>query len=184
VVVDYPCGATDTYDLTPKRSRPVVSLSRRSYNAAAKGFTTMECLSDRIIRSLTIEVRKEMDHICSDGHKSMLRDGDKDALKKFRWSDVCVELKAHVPTLHSLLRSILPKSDENFIAFVISMILKKRCERMSLVQRVVSTLLYGHSAKKQVHKSYYKHFLITSHCRHMLAYNLSWCACLHQVHHE
>lgn len=58
-----------------------------------------------------------------------------------------------MPILHALLRGILPKSDENFIAFVISMILKKQCERMSLVQRVVSTLLYGHSAKKEVPKS-------------------------------
>ena len=152
MVVDYPCGSTETYDLTPKRSKPVVSLSRRCYNAAAKGFTKSECLSDRIVHSLTIEVRKEMDHICSDDHKSMLRNGDKDALKEFKWRDVCVELETHVPTLHALLRGILPKSNENFIAFVMSMILKKRCERMSLVQRVVSTLLYGHSAKKQVKK--------------------------------
>jgi len=86
----------------------VVSLSRRSYNAVAKGFATSECLSSRNIHLLTIQVRKEMDHICSDDHKSMLSDGDKDALKNFRWSDVCEELKAHVPMLHALLRGILP----------------------------------------------------------------------------
>ena len=125
MVVDYPCGSTKTYDLTLKRSKLVVSLSRCCYNVAAKGFMKSERLSDCIIHSLTIEVRKEMDHICSDDHKSMQHNGDKDALKEFRWCDVCVELETHVPTLRAFLRGILPKSNENFIAFVMSMILNK-----------------------------------------------------------
>ena len=90
MVVDYPCGSTETYDLTPKHSKPVVSLSRCCCNAATDGFTKSECLSDCIIYSLIIiEVCKEMDHICSDDHKSMPRNGDKDALMEFRWRDVC-----------------------------------------------------------------------------------------------
>ena len=136
--------------MTPKRRKPVVSLSRRNYNAAAKGFTSSECLSDHIVKSLTLEIRNEMAKICSDTHKSILRDTDKNALKKFRWENICEELQTYVPTLYKLLTGILPKADKSFISFVICMILKKRCKQMSLVQRVVSTLLYGHSAKKQV----------------------------------
>ena len=37
-----------------------------------------------------------------------------------------------------------------YIAFVVSVLLKRRCKHMSLVQRVISLVLYGNAAKKQV----------------------------------
>lgn len=79
----------------------------------------------------------------------MLRDSH-EAVKRFSWKTIWLELEAKVPTLFRLLQAILPKADKKFLSFLISLILKKRCKHMSLVQRVVSVLLYGNAAKKQV----------------------------------
>jgi len=149
VLVEYPSGIVKSYDLTPKRKKPVVSLSRRHYRAAAKGFITTEHLSDHVVESLTQQVRHEMTTICSEQHNSILRDSH-EGVKRFSWESIWLEFQANVPTLYKLLKGFVPKADDRFISFVISLLLKKCCKHMSLVQRVISTLLYGHSAKKQV----------------------------------
>ncbi|XP_065901916.1 uncharacterized protein [Dysidea avara] len=75
------------------------------------------------------------------------------------WSDICTELQAAVPTLFKLLSGFLPKADQRFLALVICMLLKKRCKFMFLVQTVMSTLLYGQSAKKQIY-NYLQPFML------------------------
>ena len=148
--MDYPCGAVKSFKLTPNRKRPVMSLSRRNYTAAANGLTNSECLADHLLDSVALQVRNEMTYICSKGHNSILRNPSTKNIQEFNWRSVCLELQADVPTLFKLLSGFLPKADNRFLAFVMCMLLKKHCKFMSLVQTVMSTLLYGHSAKKQV----------------------------------
>ena len=88
-----------------------------------------------------------MEYIYSEGYNSILRNPSPKKIQEFNWSDICTELQAAVPTLFKLLSGFLPKADQRFLALVIYMLLKKRCKFMSLVQTVMSTLLYGQSAK-------------------------------------
>lgn len=83
----------------------------------------------------------------------MLKRSD-EAIKDFNWQELIAEFEQRVPTLFKLLKKILPKSDEQFLAFFISILLKKRSKFMSLVQRVVSVMLYGNATHKQVSNNY------------------------------
>jgi len=149
VLTKYPSGIVKSFDLTPKRKKTVLFLSRCNYRAAAKGLITTEHISDHVVESLTQRVHHEMMVICSEQHNSILCDSHK-GVKRFSWESIWLEFQANVPTLYKLLSGFVPKADGRFISFVISLLLKKRCKHMSLVQWVISTLLYGHSAKKQV----------------------------------
>ena len=142
-----------SHDLTPNRKKTVVSLSRRHYKAAARGFVVMEHASNHVIKSLTLQIRSEMATICSAQHNSFLRDSH-EGVKKFSWESIWLEFKAHVPTLYKLISGFLPKADDRFISFVIAVLLKKRSKHMSLVQRVISTLLYGKETSKHKVKNF------------------------------
>ena len=148
VVVEYPSG-TKHFDLTPNKKKAIISYTKRHYRAAAKKITTSKDMSEPIRISLTQQIRKEMAEICSTEHHSILRDTH-EAVKRFSWEIVWSEYQCKVPTLFTFLSGLLPKADKRFIAFIISLLLKKRCKHMSLVQRVISLLLYGNAAKKQV----------------------------------
>ena len=52
------------------------------------------------------------------------------------------EFKLVMPTLTSLRIKLFP--------FIVSVMLKKRCKDMSLVQRVFSMLLYNNATQKEV----------------------------------
>ena len=149
--MDYPCGAEKSFELTPNRKRPMMSLGRRNYTAAASGFTNSKCLSDHILDSVALQVRSEMTYICSEEYNSVLCKPSTKNIQEFNWDKICIELQTAVPTLFKLLSKFLLKADKRFHALIICMLLKKRCKFMSLVQTVMSTLLYGQSAKKQVH---------------------------------
>ena len=77
------------------------------------------------------------------------------AIKHLSCESILSEFTYKFPTSLQLLKGILPKSDDNLITFVIAMVLKKRCKHMSLVQRVISVLLYGNATSKEVREHNY-----------------------------
>ena len=87
--------------------------------------------------------------ICSLQHNSVLR-GNIESIKHFSWDTVWEEFTQEVPTIVTFLRNLLPKADRIFLASLICLILQQRCKHMSLFQRVMSVLLYGHGTSKQV----------------------------------
>ena len=104
-------------------------------------------------------IRAEMKSICSLAHNSILR-GQHDQIKLFNWESVLVEFEQNVPTLILLLRHLMPKADGKFLSFIVAIILKRR-KHMSLVQRVISVMLYGNAAQKEVGVLDIKLFYIT-----------------------
>lgn len=94
-------------------------------------------------------IRAEMKNICSFAHNSILR-GQHDQIKSFNWDSILAELEQNMPTFILLLRHLMPKADGKFLSFIVAMILKRRCKHMSLVQRVISVMLYGNAAQKEV----------------------------------
>ena len=130
------------------------SLGRRFYKAAATEISTAKETKPYTLTSIALQVRKEMSNLCSITHNSLLRDSH-NAIKQFTWQSILSEFTNKLPTLLALLKGILPKSDDKFLAFVIAMILKKRCKHMSLVQRVISVFLYGNATSKEVKEHNY-----------------------------
>ncbi len=108
-------------------------------------------LSQPVIVNLSLKIKKEMKAISSDAHDSILRDTI-EAVKHFSWQTVWLELTQKIPTLMSLLSHLIPKPDEHkpLLCFLASQILKSRHQRMGLVQRAVSIMMYGNGTAKQV----------------------------------
>lgn len=87
----------------------------------------------------------------SDSHDSILRDR-LEAVKHFAWDTVYLEYCKMIPTLIMFLENFIPKpsSKRMLICFVASILLKCRHQRMSLVQRAISIMLYGNGSTKKV----------------------------------
>lgn len=127
----------------------MAQLSRGNFKSAAENLVKHDQLDQHIMQSLCHQIRVEMDEICSLNHNSMLRD-QYEALKCFSWETLWFEFSQKVPSLVNLLQGILPKANKSFLSFLIAIVLKKRCKHMSLVQRMISILLYENATNKQV----------------------------------
>ena len=138
-----------TCNITPNRSKAIASLSRRNYKAAVTGITKIQQTGSYIVAEVAKSMKTEMKDICSLAHNSMLR-GQDEQLKSFSWESLLVEFEQKVPTLILMLRYLLPKADGKLLSFIVAIILKRRCKHMSLVQRVISVVLYGNATQKEV----------------------------------
>lgn len=109
----------------------------------------MQKAKSHVVMELAKHVKLEMKNLCSMSHNSILRD-QHDGLKCFNWDSVWVEFQHYVPTLLKFLQCLMPKAERKLISFMAAMIVKRRCKHMCLVQRVISTLLYGNATHKEV----------------------------------
>ena len=82
---------------------------------------------------------------------SLLRD-DVEAVKNFSWETVWGEMTRDLPTFVFLLQRLIkhPADHKPLICLIISMILKQRSPKVSLVQRAISVFLYGNGTSKVV----------------------------------
>ena len=94
------------------------------------------------------KINEEIKNLCHLDQDLVLRDSDK-ALHTFSWEVVWCELESRVPTLLQLYKQLFPRASRVLICFAISLVIKCRSTKMSLIQRVVSTFLYGNGATKQ-----------------------------------
>ena len=136
---------------TPTHKRGIQRLARRNYKSLASTmFTSAEFTKSAMVK-LTCRIRDEMQKMSSDAHDSILRDRI-EAVKQFSWETVYLEYCKMIPTLIFFLESFIPnlKSKKIFICFVASLLLKCRHQRMGLVQRAISVMLYGNGSTKQV----------------------------------
>ena len=119
------------------------------YKRAAKNIVALSRTNKYVLSALVNQMRAEMKTICSINCNSVLRSDNK-ALKNFSWEQLWGEFMQQTPSIVLFFETLLPKSDHKFLAFLISIILKCRCKHMSLVQRVMSVLLYANGTSKQV----------------------------------
>lgn len=148
LTVKYPSGPK-TFIITPERRRSIIALGRRNYKSAAAKIVTNMKTHSYAMDALVRQIRREMKTICSLKHNSILRDKH-EAIQKFSWETIWLELKQQVPTLVSMVQRLLPKAENSFLSFVMCIILKKRCRNMCLLQRTISILLYANASNKQV----------------------------------
>lgn len=113
-----------------------------------------------MVKRISSLVNREVAAVCSDSYCSVWRS---QSVEAFDHAAIIQELHSRAPTLFTLLKACLktktPRENEDLILTVIAgIIFKHRRPSCSLVQRVISLILYaGHSAK-QVHilHSYHK----------------------------
>ena len=136
---------------SPWTQENVKWLVRGSYGALSSSLIASERCSDQILMKIIKLIKEELKHICSLNHSSILRD-DNEAVKRFSWETVWLELQSNVPILMKILTELLPTPNEDkpLICLIVSMILKKRLSKMGLVQRALSILLYGNGTSRQV----------------------------------
>ena len=91
---------------------------------------------------------KEIESLSKDS-SSCLQNTD-DALRSFEWDMVWNELESKSPKMLHFFRLLFRGAPKALICFAISMVLKWRVPKLGLAQRVVSVLLYGNGASKQV----------------------------------
>lgn len=136
---------------TPNRKRGIKSLARGSYKSLASMMLSAPGSSRSAIAEMARKILTEMRSLSSSAHDSFFR-STVDAVKNFSWDKVMSEFTQTVPTLMMLLECLVPKPAEKkpFMCFVASLLLKCRHQRMGLVQRAVSIMLYGNGSSKQV----------------------------------
>ncbi len=119
----------------------------------------VECLKDPatrkyLLKRIGVLVRNELISMCSDSTSSILRGQCVSELRDFSWEKLLTELEANAPVFLSILRESTrtrrPRPNRDaMMGMCATMLLKHRFSKMSLVQRVLSLILYaGHSGKR------------------------------------
>ena len=141
---------------TPSRKHCIKSLARRSYKSLASTVLSSQHSLKPLLLEVSRKIRREMRVLSSDAHDSVLRDSV-EAVKRFSWDTVFLEYEKMVPTLLTLLKNLIPRSTlkKPLLCLVVSMILKSRHQRMGLVQKVVSVMMFGNGSSKQVRLNIY-----------------------------
>ena len=93
-----------------------------------------------------------MDHVCSSKTDTLFKKSHE--VDGFSWERVWNELEEHLPTFLSAFVAIFDRGTLNkpLICMIVSMILKQRYKNLTHIKGVISVLLYGNSAHKQVRK--------------------------------
>lgn len=160
VMVFYP-KRPKSYYMTPSRRRICKPLVRGSRCALAR-----RCLKDRVVRKyitkgVGLSLQHEIASLCSDKVNSVLRDKSAQAIETFSWEAVIEEMKTRAPTLLSLLESCTKtkkarKNKKAVIGVIAAILCKHRRPTASLLQRLVSIVLYsGHASKSVSFSSLY-----------------------------
>lgn len=140
--------------LTPTRKHIGKAVARGSRQAVA-----VQCLKEPatrkyLLKRIGVLVRNELISMCSDSTSSILRTQCVSELREFSWEKLLSELQAKAPVflsiLHQCTRTQRPRRNQHaVVGMCAAIILKHRFSKMSLVQRILSMILYaGHSGKQ------------------------------------
>ena len=154
-------------------SRSLKSLGR-SVGTRNRSSIARQAMKDSGIRRKVVErmgrlLSKELTHLASQKAGSMLRDRSCQALEHFSWQDLLKQLEKETPVTLSLLKqcahikrrqhklqgkggrsSRRMPNEEAAVGMCVAVLMRARSQRMNLVQRLISMLLYGSHAPKQV----------------------------------
>lgn len=178
-------GRTASHVLTPSRKPLGKAVARSSWKSAA-----LKILKDKnglkyCLKKIGIMIRNELHSMCSSGTDSILCSQSISDLEHFTWDQLHQELAAKAPTFLSiLLEATVTKTERPNRNAVVGMCaaiaLKHRYFKFSLVQKILSLILYaGHSGKQVstaiVGDVYFRHVVIHYICRCMIGFRkLDW----------
>ena len=125
----------------------------------SKATIVRECLKDPIMFNYVISnvsriLQSELRKMCSTEANSALKQHLPRNFQDFTWNVLIKEAQVHAPVLLALMKACnktkSPRSNRiGIIGFCIAILLKFHCVKMSLVQKILSLILYaGHSGKQ------------------------------------
>lgn len=147
---------------TPSRKHIRKAIARGSRQSVAA-----ECLKKPgtrryLLKRIGVMVRNELVAMCSNGTNSILHQQGTSELKEFSWERFLAELEGNAPVflsiLHECTHTRRPQTNQDTVmGMCAAVLLKYRYAKMSLVQRILSLVLYGGRSEKQV----YTHCLVS-----------------------
>ena len=99
---------------------------------------------------------KELKATCSNKANSILKNSEPTTLESFTWTQLLANLSETAPMTVLLLKTLTSSCTKNpdvVICVCCAILLRARNQRMNLVQRLVSVILHGGHATKQVNAS-------------------------------
>ena len=145
-----------SFTLTPSRKRIGKAVARSSKKAIAQ-----ECFKDPVTTKYVLDhlcgiIRREMKTMVADETNSILRNP---GMECFTWDLIIEELGANAPNFLHLLHAMtktksVRKNRKAIIGVCASILLKHHYSKMSLVQKIISTILYAGHTSKQVRLLY------------------------------
>ncbi len=145
------------------------SVGRRNRKSIARQAVMDDRICNKLLHYLGRKLAKEMKCMCSMKTNSVLRAKDPTSLQKFNFKALIEEMRSVAPKTLSLLRSCIANRKrsratnvktkgrtksrvfdcDNVVGVCCALLLRGRSQRMNLLQRLVSCVLYsGHSSKK------------------------------------
>ena len=120
---------------------------------------SVECFRNEAARSLIIkktvaqQTKKEIIAMCSDTVNSILQQSGSEDISGFKWEKLINELALNAPTLLQLLQCSTTASKKNVDAIIgmcTALFCKHQRNQASLIQKIISIILYSGHTSKQV----------------------------------
>ena len=117
----------------------------------------------RVIELIGTHLGKEMKKLCTEEVASVLRKADTDSVQQFTIQSIIEEMKTHAPSVLTVLRGCLhgrrrsrarkQKSRiidvDTLVSVCCAILLRGRSQKMNLLQRIISLILFcGHASKR------------------------------------
>ncbi len=152
------------------------SVGRKSRPSIARQVMRDRVIREKVLEILTKDIQKEMTTMCAKKTSSVLRNPSPKAVKTFSWEAVVSEVQAYAPTLFQFLKGTVHvkrrvsrkqkkalekssrkqkhktnrPSEVEIIGVCAAVLLRSRNLHMNLLQKMVSLILNGGHASKQV----------------------------------
>ena len=137
---------TKVYNLTsPIEKKIAKSVARGNRKTALRYCVSYsKAYLEKVIPTM---ICKELKAMCSSNVNSTLQNYSTNTMMTFKWDQLLTELRIYAPLLFAILQQCTANKTA-IIGMCASLLLKSRCNRMSLVQNIISLILYaGHSSK-------------------------------------
>lgn len=154
------------YQLSRSLKRFGQSLGRSNRKSIARQAVNDARIRPHLIHYLSKQITKEMKHFCSDRVKSVLCSKNLNSVQSFDIKSIIQEMEKHSPSILSILRGCLagrraskaqkPRKFEvdHVVAVCCAILLRGRSQRMNLLQRIISLVLFsGHASKRVSYKT-------------------------------
>ena len=139
------------------------SVGRANRSAIARQVMKDDRIRTRVVQLIGTHLGKEMKRLCTNEVTSVLRKTDSDSVQQFTVQSIIEEMKMHAPSVLTVLRGCLhgrrrsrakkQKSRivdvDTLVGVCCAILLRGRSQKMNLLQRIVSLILFcGHASKR------------------------------------
>ena len=139
------------------------SVGRANRSAIARQVMKDDRIRTRVVELIGTHLGKEMKKLCTKEVTSVLRKADSDSVQQFTIQSIIEEMKTHAPSVLTILRGCLhgrkrsrakkQKSRiidiDTLVGVCCAILLRGRSQKMNLLQRIVSLILFcGHASKR------------------------------------